>query len=82
MLRGKGEVQRGEPTFADVKVKSILSPTMVVVCAVEDDSPTRIVNAKTATLVASGFQKYATRTTMVSESGVWKASVEASVSEC
>ena len=67
MLRGKGEVQRGEPTFADVTVKSILSPTLAVVCAVEDDSPTRIVDAKTGTLLASSFQKYATRTTMVLE---------------
>ena len=81
-LRGKGEVQRGEPTFSDVLVKSIPSPTVAVVCAVEDDSPTRIIDAKTGTLVASGFQSFTARTTMVLESGVWKASIAASVSAC
>jgi hypothetical protein len=81
-LRGKGEVQRGEPTFTDVTVTSSSASSMAVVCALEDDSPTRIIDAKTGTLIASGFQSFTTRTTMVLESGLWKASIEASVSAC
>lgn len=81
-LRGKGEVQRGEPTFTDVRITSTSSSGMAVVCAVEDDSSTRIVDAKTGAPVASGFPRYTARTTMVLESGVWKASIAASVSAC
>jgi hypothetical protein len=81
-LRGKGEVQRGNPTFTDVSVTSMPAATTAIVCAVEDDSPTQIVSAKTGAVVASGFQRYYAHTTMVLDQGVWKASVATSGGSC
>jgi hypothetical protein len=80
-LRGKGEVERGAPTLTDVVV-SVLSPTSAVVCAMEDDGPTSVVVAKTGAVIASGFSRYESRTAMVLDTGVWKASVAASVTSC
>jgi hypothetical protein len=81
-LRGKGEVERGAPVFSNVVVGSLASPTVAIVCASQDDGPTKIVEAKSGSVVASGFQRFTTRTTMVLTNGVWKASVASSGGSC
>jgi hypothetical protein len=81
-LRGKGEVQRGAPTFTDVVVSSFSSPTTAQICATEDDGPTAIVVAKTGVVVASGFPRYKAFTTMVLDGRTWKASVASSAESC
>jgi hypothetical protein len=81
-LRGKGEVQRGDPIFTDVVVTLHPSSTTAEVCATEDDSPATIVVAKTGAVVASGFPRYKALTTMVLDRGNWKASTASSTAAC
>jgi hypothetical protein len=81
-LRGKGEVQRGNPIFTNVVVTSLSSSTTAAVCATEDDGPTAIVDVKTGVVVASGFPRYISRTVMVLDGRTWKAATASSAEAC
>ena len=72
-LRGQHRVVRGVPNITELVVTSMPAATTAVVSACEDDSPTQVVDEKTGAVIASGFQRFRSTTTMVLLDGVWKA---------